>query len=57
MNGRASNRSLDGGNIFSPNARVTATTVNATTASFIGDYSEIAAAGGFAHPVWTSGRL
>jgi hypothetical protein len=23
--------------------------------SFIGDYAGIAAAGGFAHPVWTSG--
>jgi hypothetical protein len=30
-------------------------TVNAGTASFIGDDAEIAPAGGFAHSVWTSG--
>jgi hypothetical protein len=29
--------------------------VNSGSASFIGDYSGIAAAGGNAHPVWTSG--
>jgi hypothetical protein len=48
-------RSLDSGTTFSPNARITPTTVNAGTASFIGDYAGIAAAGGFAHPVWTNG--
>jgi hypothetical protein len=48
-------RSLDGGATFSPNARVTGVTVNAGSASFIGDYSGVAAADGFAHPVWTSG--
>jgi hypothetical protein len=29
--------------------------INSGTASFIGDYGGIAAAGGFAHPVWTNG--
>jgi hypothetical protein len=48
-------RSLDNGTTFSPNARITPALVNAGTASFIGDYAGIAAAGGFAHPVWTSG--
>jgi hypothetical protein len=48
-------RSLNDGATFSPNARVTAGLVNAGTASFIGDYAGIAAAGGSAHPVWTSG--
>jgi hypothetical protein len=48
-------RSFDGGNTFNPNARVTASLVNAGNASFIGDYAGIAAGGGFAHPVWTSG--
>jgi hypothetical protein len=35
--------------------RVTSSTVDAGTASFIGDYAGIAAGGGSAHPVWTSG--
>jgi hypothetical protein len=48
-------RSLDNGATFSPNARITPATVNAGTATFIGDYAGIAAAGGFGHPVWTSG--
>jgi hypothetical protein len=47
--------SKDNGDTFSPNARVTANTVDAGTAKFIGDYMGIAAANGFAHPVWTSG--
>jgi len=47
--------SRDSGGTFAPNARVTSTLVNAGTASFIGDYAGIAAAAGFAHPVWTSG--
>jgi hypothetical protein len=40
---------------FAANRRVTATSIDAGTASFIGDYGGIAASGGFAHPVWTSG--
>ena len=48
-------RSVDNGVTFSPNVRVTPTLINAGTASFIGDYAGIAAAGGFAHPVWTNG--
>lgn len=40
---------------FRPNARVTSSSVNAGAATFIGDYGGIAAGGGFAHPVWTSG--
>jgi hypothetical protein len=47
--------SNDNGLTFATNARVTASQINAGTAAFIGDYSGIAAAGGFAHPVWTSG--
>jgi hypothetical protein len=47
--------SNNNGASFTPNARVTGTTINAGRASFIGDYSGIAAGGGFAHPVWTSG--
>ena len=47
--------SKTGGASFAPNARVTATSVNAGTASFIGDYAGIAAGGNDAHPVWTSG--
>jgi hypothetical protein len=48
-------RSVNNGATFSPNARVTPTLINSGTASFIGDYGGIAAAGGFAHPVWTNG--
>jgi len=48
-------RSLDGGETFGPNSRVTAAPVNAGSATFIGDYAGIAAGGGAAHPVWTSG--
>jgi hypothetical protein len=47
--------SKDNGATFAPNARVTPTLINAGTATFIGDYAGIAAAHGFAHPVWTSG--
>jgi hypothetical protein len=47
--------SRDNGGTFSVNARVTVTTINAGTASFIGDYAGIAASNSFAHPVWTSG--
>jgi hypothetical protein len=47
--------SLDGGNVFRPNARVTAASISAGSASFIGDYGGIAAGGIFAHPAWTSG--
>jgi hypothetical protein len=47
--------SSDGGVTFAPNIRVTAASIDAGTASFIGDYGGIAASGGFAHPVWTSG--
>lgn len=47
--------SKDGGATFSNNARVTVGLANAGTTSFIGDYSGLAAAGGYAHPVWTNG--
>ena len=47
--------STDGGGTFRPNARVTAATVDAGLARFIGDYAGIAAGGRSAHPVWTSG--
>jgi hypothetical protein len=47
--------STDGGAIFAPNARVTPASINAGTASFIGDYTGIAAAANFAHPVWNDG--
>lgn len=50
----ASNSANDGSN-FAPNNRVTASSIDAGNASFIGDYGGIAASGGFAHPVWTSG--
>jgi uncharacterized membrane protein len=48
--------SSDNGATFAPNARVTPTQVFAGKFnSFIGDYSGITAAGGFAHPVWNNG--
>jgi hypothetical protein len=47
--------SKDGGLTFATNARVTAAPADAGTTSFIGDYSGIAAGGGYAHPVWTNG--
>ena len=47
--------STDNGATFAPNARVTPALINAGNATFIGDYAGIAAAMGFAHPVWTSG--
>jgi len=45
----------DNGSAFSLNQRVTASSVNAGNASFIGDYGGEAASSGYAHPVWTSG--
>jgi hypothetical protein len=46
--------SAAGGFTFAPNARVTAHTIRVEASlGFLGDYSGIAAAGGFAHPVWT----
>ena len=50
-------RSVNDGSAFSPNARVTSATIDAGSASFIGDYGGIAASSvtGSAHPVWTSG--
>jgi hypothetical protein len=49
-------RTTNAGTSFSPNARVTKNgSINAASASFIGDYGGIAAGPGFAHPVWTSG--
>jgi len=45
----------DNGTAFSPNQRVTPSTINAGTASFIGDYGGVAASSGYAHPVWTNG--
>jgi hypothetical protein len=47
--------SSDGGAAFRENARVTATTIDAADATFIGDYAGVAAAGRSAHPVWTNG--
>jgi hypothetical protein len=47
--------SANDGALFAPNIRVTAATIDAGSASFIGDYGGIAASSGFAHPVWTSG--
>jgi hypothetical protein len=47
--------SKDNGTTFAPNARVTPALINAGNATFIGDYACVAAAMGFAHPVWTSG--
>jgi BNR repeat-like domain len=47
--------STDAGVTFAPNTRVTAMTINAGSADFLGDYSGIAAAGGHAHPAWTIG--
>jgi len=48
-------RSLSAGAAFSPNQRVTTASVDAGTASFIGDYGGIAATVGESHPVWTNG--
>lgn len=47
--------STDGGQTFASNTRVTSVSSDAGGTSFIGDYAGIAAAGGFAHPVWTNG--
>jgi hypothetical protein len=47
--------SKNDGGTFAPNAQVTSTLLDAGSVSFIGDYAGIAAADGFAHPVWTSG--
>jgi len=48
--------SSDNGATFAPNARVTPMLVFAGKSnSFVADYSGIAAAGGFAHPVWNNG--
>ncbi len=47
--------SRNDGATFASNAQVTAASANAGTTTFIGDYAGIAAAGGFAHPVWTNG--
>jgi hypothetical protein len=48
-------RSSDSGLTFSHNARVSAATINAGSASFIGDYGGVAARNGSTYPVWTSG--
>ncbi|MFB3924181.1 MAG: sialidase family protein [Terriglobia bacterium] len=45
----------DNGSAFSPNQRLTPSSINAGSASFIGDYGGEAALSGYAHPVWTSG--
>jgi hypothetical protein len=47
--------SRNSGNTFAPNARVNTTLIDEGGTSFIGDYAGIAAASGFAHPVWTNG--
>jgi hypothetical protein len=48
-------RSADGGATFSNNVRVTASTIDAGSASFIGDYGGLAFTGVAAFPVWTNG--
>jgi hypothetical protein len=50
-------RSADNGATFSVNARVTQRTMNVGTNNFIGDYTGIAAGGGFAHPTWTNATV
>jgi hypothetical protein len=50
-------RSTDNGATFSVNARVTPRTMNVGTNDFIGDYTGIAAGGGFAHPTWTNATV
>jgi hypothetical protein len=50
--------SRDGGNTFSANVRITPQSDHAVligSTAFVGDYAGIAAGGGTAHPVWTSG--
>ncbi len=47
--------SRNSGNTFAPNARLTTTLSDSGTGGFIGDYAGIAAAAGFAHPVWNNG--
>jgi hypothetical protein len=49
--------STNDGASFSPNVRVTTTSIYTGAARFVGDYTGIAAAGGFAHPVWSSGSV
>jgi hypothetical protein len=49
-------RSTNGGAIWTHNSRVTPSLQSAGSSSFIGDYSGIAAGGGFVHPVWTTGQ-
>jgi len=47
--------SADNGTTFASNARVTTLTFSSPgTFGFVGDYSGIAAAGGYAHPVWNN---
>lgn len=48
-------RSLNDGTSFTPSARVTPISIDAGSASFIGDYMGIVAGGSSVHPVWTSG--
>lgn len=50
-------RSFDDGTSFTPSTRVTPISIDAGTASFIGDYMGIVAGGGYVHPVWSSGGL
>jgi hypothetical protein len=50
-------RSDDGGTTWLSSTRVTEAPADAGDTWFIGDYTSIAAAGGKAHPVWTSGGL
>jgi hypothetical protein len=47
--------SFNDGTIFCTNNRVTQISIDAGNSTFIGDYAGIAANGGYAHPVWTSG--
>jgi hypothetical protein len=52
----ASKITLSGGTLsVTPNTRVTTSLLDSGGTDFIGDYAGIAAGGGFAHPVWTSG--
>ncbi len=49
--------SSNDGATFTASSRLTPSSIDAGSASFIGDYMGIVAGGGFVHPVWSSGGL
>jgi hypothetical protein len=49
--------STNDGASFGPAVRVTPASIHVGAALFVGDYTGIAAAGGFAHPVWSNGSV